>query len=127
MKKQNKLINKVKHLLNKHGMPRFLHHVGPKLYQLWQHVFALFVKTECQLSYRRTTRFLRNLGFKVATKSTWQRYAAKLDIPFWQQLFNETISKASKIMSIDGTGLERTKASQHYIRRIDSKREFSKG
>ena len=121
------LVQKVKHLLHKIEAPKYWHCFGPKLYELWQHVFALFVKAECQFSYRRTTKFLRNLGFKVATKSTLQRYSKKLLLPFWQKLFFQTISKVSKIVSADGTGLERTKASEHYIRRIDVKRPFCKG
>ena len=48
-------------------------------------------------------------------------------MPFWQKLFQQTISKISNIVSIDGTGLEKTKASEHYIRRIDAKRPFCKG
>ena len=120
------LIQKVKHLLQKNGVPKRLHRFGPKIYELWQHIFALFVKFECQLSYRRTTRFLKELGFKVATKSTLQRYAAKLNLLFWQNLFRETISKISRIVCMDGTGLERTKASRHYIKRIDGDKKFSK-
>jgi len=127
MSKQNTLVNKVKHLLRKTNAPRFLHHFGPKIYQLWQHIFALFVKAECQFSYRRTTNFLRNLGFKVATKSTLQRYSSKLLLPFWQKMFYKTIFKIGNIVSIDGTGLERTKTSEHYIHRIDAKRPFCKG
>ena len=127
MKNKTELIQKVKHLLHKIKAPKRLHRFGPKLYELWQHVFALFVKAECQFSYRRTTLFLRNLGFKVATKSTLQRYSKKLLLPFWQKLFSQTIGKVSKIISADGTGLERTKASEHYIRRIDAKRPFCKG
>jgi transposase len=127
MIKKRGLVHKIKHLLHQIGAPKRLHHFGPKLYELWQHVFALFIKAECQLSYRRTTKFLRNLGFKVATKSTLQRYSAKLTMPFWQKLFNKTISKVSSIVSMDGTGLERTKASEHYIHRIDVKRPFCKG
>ena len=127
MKRKSKLVQKVKHLLNKIGAPKRLHRFGPKLYELWQHVLALFVKAECQFSYRRTTKFLRNLGFKVATKSTLQRYSSKLLLPFWQKLFQQTISGISNIISIDGTGLERTKASEHYVHRIDAKRPFCKG
>jgi len=127
MSKQNKLVNKIKHLLKKCEVPPFLHRFGPKTYRLWQHIFALFVKAECQFSYRRTTDFLRNLGFKVATKSTLQRYSSKLNLSFWQKIFYKTISKISDIVSIDGTGLERTKASEHYIHRIDAKRPFCKG
>jgi len=127
MKEKNKLVQKVKYLLHKIKSPKQLHHFGPKLYELWQHVFALFVKAECQFSYRRTTNFLRNIGFKVATKSTLQRYSKKLLLPFWQKIFYQTIGKVSKIVSADGTGLERTKASDHYIHRIDAKRPFCKG
>lgn len=107
-------------------MPRFLHHFGPKIYELWQHIFALFVKYKCQLSYRRVSKFLRELGFKVATKSTLQRYAAKLHLPFWRRIFETTISKSCRIVCMDGTGLEKTRASQHYIKRIDAKSPFSK-
>ncbi len=127
MKKKTKLVQKVKHLLHKINAPRYLHHFGPKMYELWHHVFALFIKAECQFSYRRTTNFLRKLGFKTATKGTLQRYSKKLLLPFWQKLFSKTLNKVSKIISADGTGLERTKASDHYIKRIDAKRPFCKG
>jgi hypothetical protein len=122
MSKQNKLVNKVKHLLKKAHVPRFLHYYGPKIYELWQHVFALFVRSYCQLSYRRVAFFLRGVGFKVATKSTLQRYAAKLRLPFWQTILNLTLGRRIKIGVIDATGLERTKASRHYIKRIDGYR-----
>ena len=119
MKKKAKLINKVKHLLRKANAPRFLHHYGPKTYELWQHVFALFVRECCQLSHRRTTQFLRDLGFTVATKSTLQRYASKLSLPFWQTLLKGTIKRITSIGAIDGTGLERSKTSWHYINRVE--------
>ena len=121
------IINKVKHLLHKIKAPKYLHYFGPKIYELWQHVFALFIKQYCSLSYRQTTSLLRELGFNVATKSTLQRYAKKLKLCFWQNMFSKTVSKISNIVCIDGTGLERTKASQHYLRRIDAKRSFTKG
>jgi transposase len=121
MKEKNKLGNKVKRLLRKAGMPRFLHHFGPKTFELWQHIFALFFKTECRLSYRRTVKLLKNLGFVVATKSTIQRYATKLDLPFWQMLLNKTIPSVLNLAAIDGTCLERTNASWHYIKRINGK------
>ena len=127
MKKKEGSIKKIKHLFNKLGMPRYLHHFGPKMYNLWQHVFALFFRANCRLSYRRTTVFLRSLGIKVASKSTLQRYAVKLQLPFWKRLFKLTIGKCSSIFSIDGTGLEKTKSSRHYIKRINSEYKYSKG
>ena len=127
MEEQKQLINKIKHLLKKANVPKYPNYFGPKIYKLWQHVFALFFKANCRLSYRRTTQILRQLGFKVATKSTIQRYSSKLVLPFWQKLFNQTISKITRIVSIDGTGLEKTQASEHYIKRIDAIRPFCKG
>jgi len=121
MKGKKVLVQKVKHLLRKVGAPRFLHHFGPKLYELWQHVFALFVKEACRLSYRRTVAICRNLGYIVASKSTLQRYAWKLGLPFWQNLLSKTVGRINAYASIDGTGFERTSASWHYIKRIDGK------
>ena len=127
MKKKSSLIKKVKHLLKKAKLPNYLHHFGPKMYDLWQHVFALFFKANCKLSYRRTTSILEELGFVVASKSTLQRYSKKLKLPFWKKIFNFTIEKSSSIFMIDGTGLEKTCASKHYIKRIDGQYKFSKG
>jgi len=120
MKDKNKLINKIKLLLKRAKAPKRLHRFGPKTYELWQHIFALFVKSYCQLSYRSTAYFLRQLGFSIATKSTLQRYSAKLTLPFWQTMFDKTISNKSPIGVIDSTGLEKSKASFYYARRIDS-------
>jgi transposase len=127
MKEKNELIKKVKHLLKKTNQPKYLHYFGPKMYQLWQHIFALFFKADCKLSYRRTTQILRDLGFNIASKSTLQRYASKLKLPFWKQMFKLTVGKCSSIFSIDGSGLEKTRASKHYIKRIDGHYKFSKG
>ena len=127
MKEKTNLIKKVKLLLKKAKAPVRLHHFGPKTYKLWQHVFALFIRANCRLSYRRTTKLLRNIGFIVASKSTLQRYSKKLSLPFWQKILSLTIKSASKIVSIDGTGLEKTSASEHYIKRIDRDSMFGKG
>lgn len=121
MEKKKGLIHKIKHLLRKASAPRFLHHFGPKTYELWQHVLGLFVKAYSNLSYRRTTQLLRGLNVKVATKSTLQRYSAKLRLPFWQTLFKHTVGKVTNIGAIDGTCLERTRVSWHYIKRIGQK------
>jgi len=127
MKKETKLINKIKCFLEQTNSPVRLHKFGPKTYKLWHHVFALFIKANCQFSYRRTCEFLKQLGFTVASKSTLQRYSAKLSLPFWKKLFRLSFDKVGDIISIDGTSLEKTKSSEHYIRRIDGRKPFSKG
>jgi len=127
VKQEENRINKIKHFFKVANAPKHLHRFGPKTYNLWQHVFALFIKEESQLSYRRTTRLLREFGFKVATKSTLQRYSERLNMPFWQKIYNQTISDVSDIVSIDGTGLERTKVSQYYVKRFDSNKRVDRG
>ena len=126
MKNKTGLINKIKHLLKKASAPRHLHRFGPKTYELWQHIFALFVKSYCQLSYRSTACFLRQLGFSIATKSTLQRYSAKLSLPFWQTVFDRTVNSTSSIGAIDSTGLEKSKSSFYYARRIDSDKKVKR-
>lgn len=116
MKRKESLINKVKDLLKRAKLPKRLHRFGPKTYFLWQHVFALFIKANCDLSFRRTTKLLRSLGFIVGTKSTLQRYANKLNLPFWQKILLKTINGFSKIVSVDATGLSKLVASEHYIK-----------
>ena len=126
MKKKTDLVNKIKLLLKKSNAPMYLHKFGPKMYKLWHHVFALFVKEYCQFSYRRSSSFLRNLNYKVATKSTLQRYAKKLNLPFWQTILKHTLGRVTRIAAIDGTGMNRTNASWYYIKRTDGK-SYQKG
>ena len=69
MGKENKLVNKIKRLIRKAGLPRWLHHFGPKKYEFWQHAIAFLVKQECRLGYRRVSRLLSWLSFHVPTYS----------------------------------------------------------
>jgi len=41
MEREEKLTREIKRLLRQIGAPRFLHHFGPKKYELKQHLFAL--------------------------------------------------------------------------------------
>ena len=121
MKKEQKLINKIKCLVRKARFPRYLHRYGPKTYEFWQHAFALIAKAMFRLSYRRTTRYLRLLGFRVGSKSTIHRYAKKLPLNLWQKLLKATLDHDVEIAAIDGTGLSRITQSWHYIKRINGK------
>ena len=69
MEKEQKLVNKVKRLIRATGLPRWLHHYGPKKYEFWHHALAYLVKQECKLGYRRVTRLLRWLGIKCPCPS----------------------------------------------------------
>lgn len=118
MEKQNKLVNKVKCLIRKAGLPRWLHKLGPKKYQFWEHGIAYIIKQECRLGYRRVTRLLRGLGFNVPCPSALCTSFNKLSINLWQRLLDTTTNKVH-IAAIDGSGLSRPLPSPYYIKRID--------
>jgi hypothetical protein len=62
MEKEVKLGRKIKRFLRRIGCPRFLHHFGPKRYELNQHLFALLMMEAFQLSLRRAEKLLTALG-----------------------------------------------------------------
>ena len=118
MKKEEKLVNKVKRLIHRAGMPRWLHHFGPKKYEFWQHCLAYLVKQECRLGYRRVSRLLRGLGIQVPCHTALWTSFRKIPLYLWQRLLALTASKPY-IVAIDGTGMSRTLPSPYYYRRID--------
>lgn len=118
MEKEVKLVKKVKRLLRKAGLPRWLHRFGPKKYEFWHHALALLVKQECRLSYRRVSRLLSTLGFKVPTYSALAKMAKRLPSWLWQRLLAATVQPAV-LAAVDGTGLSRTSPSHYYLKRID--------
>lgn len=122
MNKEAKLIKKIKGLLKKAGIPRWFHHFGPKTYEFWQHIFALFVKQACKLSYRRVVKLLELLGIKVPSYSALCKVNKKVT-KIMEQLFYQTCAFAEiNVASIDATGMSRTNPSWHYIKRIDCKK-----
>ena len=120
MREKPRLIQKVKQLLRRAGLPRWLHRFGPKKYEFWQHALVLLVKQECKQGYRRACNLLRELGHTVPTYSAVAKMACRLPASLWQRLLVATISfTAVAIAAIDSTGLSRSNPSYHYIRRID--------
>jgi len=120
MKREAKLIKKVKRLLKRLGSPRYLHHFGPKTYEFKEHLRALLMKSFCQLSYRRIAKLFDLFGIRCPSKSALQYTAEKLDSAFWSRILKLT-SGDSYIVAIDSTGLSRTNPSYHYLRRINGK------
>ena len=119
MKEQTKLIQKVKHLIRKAGLPRWIHHFGPKKYEFWHHVIALIIKQECRLGYRRVSRLLEGLGFKVPSYSALAKMNKRIPLPIWQRILHATIGSKLNLVAIDGTGMSRPLPSPYYYRRID--------
>jgi transposase len=119
MAKEERLINKFKRLLRRLGMPRWLHHFGPKKYELANHLLALVLRQECKQGYRRITNMLRGLGIKCASKSGLWYAMNRIPLSLWQRVLSATADKKSYILAIDGTGMSRTNASPYYYWRID--------
>jgi len=119
MKKKNKLINKVKRLIRRAGLPRWLHHFGPKKYEFWQHAVALIIKQECRLSYRRVSRLLNWLGFETPTYSALAKMFARVKLNLWQRLLRTTNGQKLNLVAIDGSGMSRQLPSPYYYKRID--------
>jgi transposase len=119
MQKEEKLVNKFKVLLRKIGCPRWLHHYGPKKYELLHHLLALVLKQEFKCSYRRTSRALRQLGFVCPTYNALWYAAKRIPLELWQRILRATANSHSYIVAIDGTGMSRPLPSPYYYRRID--------
>lgn len=122
MKKEIKLIKKVKHLLKKLNAPRWLHHFGPKTYELHEHLMALLIRHFCKgLSYRGTAMLFDLFGVKCPSKSALQYTANKIERKLWNRALELTAGIKHYIVALDGTGFSRTNPSYHYLRRIDGK------
>jgi len=119
MKEKTKLIHKVKRLIRKAGLPRWLHRFGPKKYEFWQHVLALLVKQECRLGYRRVSRLLNWLGFDTPTYSALAKMMDRIDLDLWKRILNLTNTQNLNLVALDGTGISRPLPSPYYYWRID--------
>lgn len=119
MEKEQKLVNKVKRLLRKLGIPRWLHRFGPKKYEFLHHAIAYIVKQECKLGYRRVTRLLRGLGHKCPCHSALCTSFNKIPLHLWQSLLAATSGSKINLAAIDASGMSRPLPSPYYYRRID--------
>ena len=125
MKKEKKLINKVKRLLRKVGCPRWIHHFGPKKFVSWQLMLGLLIKEVFRLSYRRAMKFLSEFYNIDLHWTTLQKFRKRLPLSLWQKLLSSTIEGPIDIAAIDGTSLQRSNPSAHYLKRIDRETNIS--
>jgi len=121
-KKEERLVNKIKRLLRRLGCPRWLHHFGPKKYELYQHIFAFVIMTICRLSLRRVWKFLSSFGYEVPTFSALCKSRKRISPKLFQRALALTSGENHKEVAIDSTGISRTNPSYHYIKRIDRKK-----
>jgi len=117
MKKEERLVNKIKRLLRRLGCPRWLHHFGPKKYEIYQHLFAFVVMAVCRLSLRRVHKFLEMFGYKIPTFSALCKSRKRISPTLFQRVLALTSGEIHKEVAIDSTGISRANPSYHYIKR----------
>jgi|TARA_Y100000310_G_C20443142_1_gene697080 transposase len=125
MKKRKTIVNKVKHLLKKSGLPTYLHRKGPKRFCFWQLCLGLMVKEIFRLSYRRAALFLKEFYGIELHWTTLQKCRKRVPLSVWQKLLQLTTDDSVQVAAIDGTGLQRSNPSAHYLWRIDSDRKVT--
>lgn len=119
MKKEVKLVNKVKRLLRRANIPRYLHRFGPKTYELSEHLQALLMKAYCKLSYVRIKGLFDLLGIKCPSKSALHYTMKKIPSAFWQKMLELTSSGMHYLAALDSTGFSRLNPSYHHLRKIN--------
>lgn len=115
MKKEDKLVNKIKLLLRKLNCPRWLHHFGPKKYKLLEKVYCLFLKTEWRYSFRRTKKMCKQLGIKCPSKSVLQYTLMHLPCIFLKNMLTASVKRSTNVAAMDGTTFAQSNPSWHYI------------
>lgn len=120
MKKEIKLIKKVKHLLEQMHAPKWLHHFGPKTYEFWQHFTCLLAMVEFRMSFRRIVKIFDLLGLVCPSKSALHYTRQRIKGSFFESLLKGTHKQAT-LVAIDSTGFSRQNPSFHYLNRIDAK------
>lgn len=121
MKKEVKLVKKIKRLLRRLKCPKYLHRYGPKIYEFYEHLQALLIKSYCKLSYRRIKHLFDLLGIICPSKSALHYTMQKLSSAFWQKMLELTSGGMHYLVALDSTGFSRRNPSYHYLRRIDGK------
>jgi transposase len=125
MKKQERLVNKVKRLIRQAGYPRYLNRYGPKKFLLWQLCLGLLIKEVFRLSYRRAMKFLEEFYDIKLHWTTLQKFRKRISLSIWQTLLKCTISSSLSVAAIDGTSMQRSNPSMHYLKRIDREKKIS--
>src|SRR3989344_4595224 len=119
MKKEEKLVNKLKRLLRRLKVPRYLHRFGPKTYEFYEHLQALLIKVFCKLTYRRIKQLLDLLGIRCPSKSALHYTTHRISSALWQKMLELTSSGRHYLVALDSTGFSRINPSYYYLRRIN--------
>ncbi len=129
MRRKKSLLKKINGILRQARVPVYLHKFGPKTYTSLQHTKCWLLKEKIKCSWHD---FIEDHAMyynikKIPHDSTLKKFVKRL--PIW--LKNKLVALSANIDNaeygaIDSTGLSRTNASEHYIRRIDRKKPVKK-
>lgn len=127
-RKAKRILKAIDALIRQARIPVYLHHFGPKTYTTWQHCKAWLLKERLKCSWRELVEdwapyFLPD----IADRSTLIKFVKRL--PFWIKntlVARSAGSQPAEYGAIDATGLSRTNASSHFIRRIDRRRPLKR-
>jgi len=122
MKKKRSLLQKINGLIRQARVPTYLHHFGPKKFTSLQHVKCWLLKEKLKCSWDDFMRdHIMYYGVdEIPDVSTLKKFVKRL--PFWLKNMLASLSAgldSADYGAIDSTGLSRTNASQHYVKRID--------
>jgi transposase len=117
MKKERNLINKVNCLLKRIGAPTYINKYGPKKYTLAEKVYALFLRSEWQSSFRRTVYICKEIDMPCPSKSTLQYILKRIPWQFVKNMLKATVRKQTDLAAIDGSSLSRSTLSEYYTMR----------
>jgi len=91
-----------------------------KIIQLWEYILCYLVYTKYTRNWRDTEIFMREYYGISLHWTSWQRAIAKWPMWLWHRLKNASIEdEICEVAAIDETGISRTNASEHYVKRID--------
>ena len=112
-------------MIKRAKLPSYLHRYGPKKFYFYQLCLGLLIKEVFRLSYRRAARFLNEFYGICIHWTTLQKCRARLPLHIWQHLLSCTVDADVKVVAIDGTSLQRSNPSAHYLKSIDKTYKIS--
>ena len=117
--KEGRIIRKIKRLLKRAKLGPYLHRFGPKKYEFWVHFFCLLLKQACKMGYRRASKFLRELGFKVPSYSASCKCLKRLTVQQVELLLQTTNEfKKTLVAATDGMYHSQNNPSFAYLKRV---------
>lgn len=124
MKEKIGLVQKIKQFLGSLRLPKHFNKKGPKKYTARQHLLAWLVKQATKSSYRLNSELCLELRISKAHFTTLGKAIKRFPKWLWDRM--STVNSKEKLVALDATGLERTRSSQYYQWRIDSKYKVKK-